>query len=164
MKKKRKILLTVTLILSNVLLWGLISYKVIDYVLSLGEEETAVEIVDETVSNDLPLTKRPADKTKIEYVKLERDPFRTYSKPVIKKTEKIVKKTTPPPKVDFHYKLNGIIENDNSRLAIFQDTKTGETYFLRTGESEGDLKVRKITAAEVEVTFQGGKKVISVEK
>ena len=164
MKKKRKILLTISLIVVNVFLWGLISFKVIDYILSLDGEETIVEIDDTVVYKKASAKNTPVSRTKIEYEKLERDPFRIYSKPVVQKPKQTAKKIPPIPAAEFHYNLNGIIENNNNRLAIFQDTKNGETLFLRAGETKNEIKVKKITETEVVVIFNREEKVITVQK
>ncbi len=166
MNKNRKKIFTVLLIAANILLWGMISYKVIDYFLSVGQDETVVKIdKEEKILHNTSDHKRKDSLTAI-YEKLDRDPFSVFRKPIViaEKTgvQKNVKQNIPVE--PFHYNLNGIINNTGNKLAVIQDTKTGETLFLREGDKKENLQIKKIRESEVEIVFYKESMKLIVEK
>jgi type II secretory pathway component PulC len=54
------------------------------------------------------------------------------------------------------YNLSGIVSGDNPK-AIIEDKKSQKSYFLREGESAGDLTVEKIGAGKVSLDYKGEK-------
>ena len=143
------------LLISVVIIWGIVIYKVSDFLLSARFDNMEIKEVKDLsidVTNHMPLSNSGHKGT---YMKIKRDPFIFSNQGVPKK--KIVSVINNKSYTEqISYKPKGVIINNFSKLVILEDMSNDTTLFLRVGEQYEGIKILKISADYVRV-LEGGK-------
>jgi len=159
----RKNKLTLPLILVTILIWGFIIYNIVEYF--NPTDDNPIEVAPDAYSSPSPKkqTIKSMYEEKIEYVKLDRDPF-LFSK-VEPPKQKIVKPVKAVPKTSpLNYRISGIIINNKSKLVIFEDNTNNNTLFLHEGETYKDIKIKRIFDSKVELIEMGKLQVVTINQ
>ena len=132
------------LFVSVVIVWGLISFKIINYFLQNDSVELEIEVAETSRLHD----KIESYNTKItehDYKKLERDPFTLQLR-----KQKIVKPKTeikPPVKqAAFNYKIDGLMINGDKKVILLNDISENKTVYLKEGDKYKTLTINEITS------------------
>jgi hypothetical protein len=163
--KDKKNKLTVPLIIITFALWGLIIYKVINYLNSPGEDKSEM-VIDKNETASLPLRNNLQQEEALANSTIERDPFVFRKKQPVKPINEIVPiqvKKVIPPKLLLNYVVNGIIINQKSKLVLFEDRTNNKTVFLREGEQYLSVRIKKIFTDKVVLIEDSIKKEIVVK-
>lgn len=158
MKKPKGKLVPVLLVLVNLFVWGIISYQVINYFLSLGDEEM-LPGEDELLTGDTPTFEFVTKSNKpIKLKKLSRNPF------TLKKNSSAIQNesasptsenltTKDYPLASKHYKLTGTINDQDKELAVVENITKKSIHFLKVGESIEKFSIVKILANKAVVKY-----------
>ena len=157
MRKQKSKLFTVILVVVNLCVWGLISYKVIEYVLNLGDENGEISGEEIVLEDETNVKFKAESKRAIEYKELKRNPFLLSIKKISKEkpvapSEQVAKQPIIQPASSL-YSLKGIMNNEGKEMAIVEEKKNGNTLFLKVGEKQEDLKLKKIIENKVIVEY-----------
>jgi len=168
MKGKR--ILTAFLGIISIAIWGLITYRVYDYVKTPGDREA--HSLENGAPSEHSLQKIKASNmllpSQAEYdAKGLRDPFQTdweifHIKDSLKKAlipKPPVKVWLPPP-----FRLSGILETGRKKTAMLEGIgQNGQTFFLQEGDTLSGLKVLKIESHLVSYLYQKKKSEFTIE-
>ena len=163
--KKPKNKLTYLLFAAVIFIWGTVANSIINYFSASGESEKELLINDEAGNQIAASSFEHRSEKEIEYSDLERDPFVLAFRPARenKNPKSVVKKQTVPQKEKFAYKIHGVIVNGKSKMVLLEDITEKTTQFLREGETYKNLKIKKITNAQVILTEDNETKTIMVQ-
>ncbi len=152
------------LILTVVVIWGVIGFKVFNY-LTAGDDAGIIENseteFDVNISESEEKSINEADN--VSYINLKRDPF-LFKK---KRNSKPKKRETPEEKSiianDIDFVINGVIMKEDRKLVILQDRTNNSTMFLREGEKYKNLKINSISPSVVSLFQNNKEKKITLE-
>jgi type II secretory pathway component PulC len=166
MKLKKKI--NIPLIIIVIVIYGLVTLKVIDY-FKFNDSDSNVN-ADSNDDIALVSTKKQSkfsSNNKFEFKELQNDPF-TFA--TVKKVrdsvrvhKKIVKKL-PVFVPSLQFKIDGIIINNDRKMITLVDLSNNKTVFLREGETYSSIKIKSISKNKVEVVENGVTRGIEVKR
>lgn len=148
------------LLFGTLVIWGLITFKVINYF--TNDEEQPAEIIEDTSLQSL--SKKTSSNNlndTFAYEKLERDPF--VLNPI--KVEKVETKLLPKPvepKQTFNFVVNGVLINNNSKTLVIVDQTNNQTVFLKEGMDYKSIKILSINPSDIKIKENNEIKTISV--
>ena len=163
--KTNKVILL--LVLSTIVIWGVVIYKVIDYLNSSGTNESEIIKQEESVDPGLLNRGEKNSLDTISFTELERNPFIFVERQKITATKQknnLPKRIVPPiKKQKINYAINGVIINEKHKLVIFEDLTNNKTLFLKEGEVYNEITVKEIGKTKVSIVEADGVKEVSLQ-
>lgn len=159
MMKKNNPIITASLAVIVLLVWGIIIYQSLDYF--FNQEIDIVEFDNKGMSSEMDLLLEKRVPSQIQYLNLENDPFSFEEKPIVITTTKpkvLVKK----PVITLSYSVKGLIINKSERLVIIEDKDSGTTQFVHEGKTYKGIKIVKIEPSSVKISENGNIKTVEL--
>jgi type II secretory pathway component PulC len=166
MKLKKKI--NIPLIIIVIVIYGLVTLKVIDYFISNDNDSNvnADNNDDITLVSTKKQSKLNSD-NKFDFKELQNDPFTFTKIKKVRDSVRVHKKIVKKPPVfapTLQFKIDGIIINNDRKMITLVDLSNNKTVFLREGETYSSIKIKSISKDKVEVVENGVTRGIEVNR